>query len=376
MTRKLRIIIPILVLVLAGVGFVLHTGFGSVSAIGFSSISILCPIGSLLTMISSKTLIPRALLSLVIAIIAVVILGRAFCAWICPVPIWKKWRTILHPKAKDDDVNSEQSKNSSSSMANTTVDSPQENAANAQGQQDADEGQQGGTGKQVVNGQQQGSNKKKKRICACQEDEKPSNARHFILGGSLLSAAIFGFPVFCLICPVGLSFALIFILIALFGNGDVTWSVIVIPVLIILEVVVFRKWCSHICPISAFMSIVGRLNHTFRPKVKTEKCAEKNGHVCGKCSQVCEVGIDPRHLERGAAMYECTKCRECVISCPAHAISMPFIAKKTKAEQDEYDIYQVQTSATQTDEAQESDASKAQTNEVKASKAQSSKAQE
>ena len=277
MSRKLRVIIPIAILVLAGIGYVLHNGFGSMSAIGWSSISVLCPIGALGTMLASKTIVPRAVISLVIAVIGIILLGRAFCAWACPVPLWKRWRTALKPKSK-------------------------------------------GAGKQ---------------ICACHQGEEPSNSRNIVLGGALLSAAIFGFPVFCLICPVGLSFALVFVLIALFGAGDVTWSVIAIPVLIILEVLVFRKWCSHICPISALMSLAGKLNRTFRPSADANLCVEKNGASCGRCKQVCEMGIDPRHPENGANWSECTKCRECVISCPATAITMPFLPKKTEEAKEE-----------------------------------------
>ncbi len=318
MTRKLRIIIPLLVLVLAGVGFVLHTGFGSISSIGWSSISVLCPIGSLLTMISSKTMVPRAIISLVVAIVAIILLGRAFCAWICPVPIWKKWRTILKPKETEEQDSEDVAAAGKSSAAGK---------ASADGKAAANAAASAASATSASN---TSAKNHKTPKCACAPDEKPSNARTVILGGSLLSAAIFGFPVFCLICPVGLSFAMVFILIGLFGSGDLTWSVIVIPVLIILEVVVFRKWCSHICPISAFMSIVGKLNRTFRPTADTHKCVEKDGIKCGRCHRVCEVGIDPRHLERGAKMSECTKCRECVISCPAHAISMPFWPKKSE----------------------------------------------
>ena len=153
---------------------------------------------------------------------------------------------------------------------------------------------------------------------------KPADSRHIILGGTLLSAAIFGFPVFCLVCPVGLSFALVFLLIALFGGGDVTWSVLIIPVLIAAEVIFFRKWCSHLCPISSFMSLIGRANRTFQPAIDDAKCLEtSHGATCGRCAEVCEVGINPRHPELGTTFNECTRCRACADVCPGHAISFP-----------------------------------------------------
>ena len=93
-SNKLRVIIPLAVLVVAGVGFALHSGLGTLSAVGWESISVLCPLGALGTMLASKTIVPRAVISLVLAVVAIVILGRAFCGWICPVPVWSKLRGI------------------------------------------------------------------------------------------------------------------------------------------------------------------------------------------------------------------------------------------------------------------------------------------
>lgn len=303
-TNKLRTIIPLLILVVAGVGFAAHAGVGTLSAIGWEDVALLCPVGALTTMLASKTVLPRAVFSLVLAIIAIVILGRAFCAWICPVPVWGKLRTLFkrQPSA-DEAADGEGVGQASSSKKAANVDAPL-------------------SAKEA---------KMLKTACggSCHAADEPSNSRHLVLGGTLLSAAIFGFPVFCLICPIGLSFALVFVLIMLFGHGDVTWSVIAIPALLLVEVVFFRKWCSHICPLSALMSLVGKLNRTFRPAIDNEKCLETSrGAECGRCAQVCEVRIDPRHPELGASWEECTKCRACVEACPAQAISMPLLPKK------------------------------------------------
>lgn len=306
-TNKLRIIIPLLILVVAGVGFAAHAGVGTLSAIGWEDVALLCPVGALTTTLASKTVLPRAVFSLVLAIIAIVILGRAFCAWICPVPVWGKLRTLFKRQPSGDEAaGDELAGQASGSKKAANVDAPL-------------------SAKEA---------KMLKTACggSCRAADAPSNSRHLVLGGTLLSAAIFGFPVFCLICPIGLSFALVFVLIMLFGHGDVTWSVIAIPALLLVEVVFFRKWCSHICPLSALMSLVGKLNRTFRPAIDNEKCLETSrGAECGRCAQVCEVRIDPRHPELGASWEECTKCRACVEACPAQAISMPLLPKKAAA---------------------------------------------
>ena len=122
-------------------------------------------------------------------------------------------------------------------------------------------------------------------------------------------------------------------LIALFGQGDVTWSVVAIPVVLAVEVVFFRKWCSHICPISSLMSLVGRLNRTFRPHVDHSKClVDVKGAECGRCAEACELGIDPRDPNGGVGFHECTKCRACVEACPAGAMSLPLLARSKNRE--------------------------------------------
>jgi ferredoxin-type protein NapH len=159
------------------------------------------------------------------------------------------------------------------------------------------------------------------------------DSRHIILGGSVLTALIFGFPVFCLICPVGLTFASLFLIVNLFGSGDVTWSVVVAPLVLIIEIVFFRRWCSKLCPLSALMSLSGRLGRFLRPKVNDSTCRESaQGEHCGVCGDVCPVGIDPRNPAASPAdMSECTKCLACVKSCPTKSIKMPLLPSKDAA---------------------------------------------
>lgn len=294
-SKTLRTLVAVAILLVISIGFLLNTGIGTLSAFGWGDISLLCPLGALGTMLASKTLVPRALVSLVLAIVAIVLLGRAFCAWACPVPLVSKLRDLFKKAPKNED---------------------------------------GKTGVQPLTKAEKAALKKCSGSCSsCADVKAKFDSRHIILGGSLLSAAIFGFPVFCLICPIGLTFATILLLILLFSNGDVTWSVIVVPVILLLEVVLFRKWCSKICPLSAFMSLVGKLNKTFKPTIDDSKCLETSkGANCGVCASVCEQCIDVRHPENGAAWSECTKCRACVDACPTQAISMPFLPRASAKE--------------------------------------------
>lgn len=307
-SKTLRTLTALAVIVIVFVGFLTNLGIGTISAPGIWDISILCPLGALGTMLASKMMVPRALVSLVIMVVLIVIFARAFCGWICPVPLVQKLRDLFskpqakEAKAKDAD---------GTKAANVAPLTDEEKAALATG-----------------------CEKDAKGLAGCASCAKKRgdavDARHFVLGGALVSTFIFGFPVFCLVCPIGLTFATILLLVNLFGQGDVTWSLIVVPALLIAEVVLFKKWCHKLCPLSAFMSLIAKLNRTFKPTIDDAKCLETSkGATCGRCGKACNEGIDPRHPELSeAAWSECTKCRSCVDACPANAITMPLIAKK------------------------------------------------
>ena len=151
--------------------------------------------------------------------------------------------------------------------------------------------------------------------------------------GALVSTLLFGFPVFCLVCPIGLTFGTVFLFANLFMHGDVSWMTAVVPIVLLVEVVAFSKWCHALCPLGALMSLISKGNKTFVPKVNDRACLETSkGTSCGVCAAVCPEGINPRYPEISeTAMCECTKCRACVESCPGHAISMPLLAKSAQA---------------------------------------------
>jgi ferredoxin-type protein NapH len=320
-SSRLRILVPLLVVVLVSVGFVLNSGMGTLSAFGWEDIVLLCPLGALGTMLATKMLIPQAVISLVIAVVAIVLLGPAFCGWICPVPLLQKVRGIFK-RLPDKDGSGHQ-------------DAVDGRLGNRHGLSEVLAVGEPGAPKTVVglSGQEKASLKACASGCgSCAEKRERFDSRHLILGGSLLSAAVFGFPVFCLVCPIGLSFATILLVIRLFSGGDVTISLLVVPILLIVEVVVFKKWCGRLCPLSAFMSLVAKANRSLRPQVDISKCIESSqGKACGLCAKECEASINPRYPELGRhEMNECTRCRACVDICPGKAISIPFISKRNK----------------------------------------------
>lgn len=317
-SRKIRTLIPVAVLLVAGIAYAVHLGIGNLSAIGWSDVAVICPVGALGTMLATKTAVPHAIVSLVLAIVGIAIVGRAFCAWVCPVPVVSKVRGLFAKREHAKDGGAPAGEGDEAVVSAAVGVEPVAAAASDAAATPAAPAPLSERERSLLS-----------RACGKNAGcGAPSPTRHFVLGGALLSTAVFGFPVFCLICPVGLTFAGVFVLISLFAHGDVTWSVLAIPAVLLVEVVFFRKWCSHVCPIGSFMSLVSRLNRTFRPEIDHAKClVDSRGVECGRCAAACEVGIDPRDPLNGAPLHECTKCRACVEACPVGAVSMPLVAR-------------------------------------------------
>ncbi len=300
-----RTLTELALVVFACVGLAFATGTGTPSSWGLGTfILTVCPLGAIETMLATKTFIPPALIGLAVIVVITLIVGRAFCSWGCPVPLLRR---IFG--------------------ANRKKKPKEERAAEEKDAQDAAEPEKA---KKKKKSSSEGCAAKKSLFAML--DPKVQNRggitdpRNWVLIGALISCLIFGFPVFCLICPVGLSFATLTLIWRLFQFNEVTWTLLLFPAILVVELVFMRKWCHRFCPIGALLSLISRLNRTFRPKADDATCLySKDGIDCHRCSEACPEGIDLRRTELSAPMHECLKCRECADACPTKSITFPLL---------------------------------------------------
>ena len=254
---------------------------GTLCSVGYDAIAYICPLGALETIFGSWAFVPRVLICLAVVVIVALVFGKAFCSWVCPVAPLSDLLRGRKAREKDECERTQAAHRVLERWSDT-------NAAQA-------------------------------------EKHKPFRSRvdgrHVVLAGSLASAAVCGFPVFCLVCPIGLTFASALALYRLIGFNEPAIEVLVFPALLVLELTVLRKWCHRFCPVGALLSLLSRGNRTFKPHVDASMCERHAGSSCAACAQACPEHIDPCADLGDRSLAECTRCGACVNTCPAKAWS-------------------------------------------------------
>ncbi|MGE4466093.1 4Fe-4S binding protein [Sphaerochaeta sp.] len=156
--------------------------------------------------------------------------------------------------------------------------------------------------------------------CSSAENRYMRYLPYWVLGLSVVVSFFLKFPVFCLFCPIGLFFGFLFAVFKLFAVQEAGLSLIIFPVVIAAEVILFKRWCSGFCPIGAVFSLVSKIpGPKFRPAVNRGTCILGNGGTCSVCKEICPENIKVTDGGRDVT-EECTSCMECAEKCPTGSI--------------------------------------------------------
>lgn len=287
-----RILTSLAIILAVVLGLIFSEGIGSLCAFGYKEISSVCPLGGLETMLASRTISTPVIVGLVFFVLLILLFGRFFCGWICPVSLLK----LLSGRNRNPEE-IQGTKSCATCFANTSRKEKTEEST-------AD----------------------KSKAAKVSE-----NMPYIVLGGTLLSTAIFSFPVFCLICPVGLFFATVIGLWQLFTFNDLSLSLPIFAGILIFEIYFCRRWCHKFCPLGAVFSLVARFSPFWRPTIEKKSCLHTaHGMNCNKCRSVCPENINLQGDLSAGILSRCVKCHQCADVCPTQAISFPFLAKKNQ----------------------------------------------
>jgi ferredoxin-type protein NapH len=264
-TKILRIVTALLAIVLIVRGVVVgEFGYGGICSFSAREIWARCPVGFLERSLASRELLRPWLFSVALVVLSVILLGRVFCAWVCPT-------VLLRRVFKDT----------------------------------------GGL--------------KPKLEAAPKGTRWAAYSPYAVLGGALFASFMFKFPVFCFFCPIGLFFGFLFTVIRPFAPGSLRPELVLFPVMLVLELWVLKSWCRSICPVGALLSIVGNLNRILLPAVRKDKCLAAKDINCRVCERVCPEGIELAKIRSSYLPNSCTKCLACYTKCPAGAIELPIL---------------------------------------------------
>lgn len=322
-TSVLRFLTVSIFVILVLTGLLFNTGFGTLSSFGIGAISEICPIGALESLLASKTLIPRVLVGLFVFFLVCLVLGRIFCGWLCPVPWLRKGAgTEPMPPLKEKEKQTgpitylQKGRLRTGSGAHQSGEIENQEGLSFQTQpQEKDKESEAGFAQTSCNGGSVSAVPKTPFV---------------ILGATLLSALAFGFPVFCIICPVGLTFALIIGIWGMIAFNEPSITIALIAGFLLIEILFLRKWCYSFCPVGAVISLFSYFNRFFRPSVDSGCLKRSKGLNCTRCRDVCPEGIDLNTKISPMLLARCTKCHACSEACPVQAIHFPLLAKNTE----------------------------------------------
>ncbi len=259
----------------AALGLVLVVMVGVQTKLDWGSVCSYCPLGFMQISLAGRSIPLELLLPVILVTIGIIVLGRVFCAWLCPTALLKG----LFKGNKDSASGSHQCHGQCSS-------------------------------------------------CAEVDTAGRSYIGYGVMGATLIASFIFKFPVFCLICPVGLFFGFGYAVFRLSTIYQPGWELIIFPLMLIFEVFILRSWCSSFCPLGAMFRLLGKLGLktkiAVRPKTDQGKCFQAQGVNCSVCKSVCPEQLTmPIADEEG--LEDCTLCLECYQHCPNQAITIGFI---------------------------------------------------
>lgn len=246
LVNSVRLLVPISILAILVLGPAFQLAYGSICTISIGPITFTCPLGFMQIALASQSAVLGLLIPVAATLAATILLGRVFCGWICPAGnvTQRLGNVSIRPRTLSQRLTSFAQQNST---------------------------------------------------------------RVVLLGSVLVASALLRYPVFCVVCPIGIICRNI---ISLSQYGSLGLDILFVPMIVALEFGL-APWCAHICPLGTTLSLLSRKSPV-APMIDKVKCTG-----CSVCTKVCSMRVS---LFQKPKLGDCSKCLDCSFRCPAKAI--------------------------------------------------------
>jgi ferredoxin-type protein NapH len=138
--------------------------------------------------------------------------------------------------------------------------------------------------------------------------------KYAVLASALTGSALFRSPVWCSLCPIGT------LCRGAIAGAEVSIGaeLLTVPAVGAMSLGEKRLWCRYLCPVGGFLTIVSKLNPFLKPKVQNDASHQN----CGACTTLCPEGIN---ICQEKSFARCTKCFDCYAKCPFGAVRIAFL---------------------------------------------------
>jgi polyferredoxin/NAD-dependent dihydropyrimidine dehydrogenase PreA subunit len=134
--------------------------------------------------------------------------------------------------------------------------------------------------------------------------------KYAVLGSALVGSALFRYPVWCALCPIGT----ICRGAASGAELSIGAELLAVPVVGGMSFGEKRFWCRYLCPVGGFLTLLSKYNVFIKPTMR-----EARHRDCGVCTAICPEGIN---LCRETSYARCTKCLDCYAKCPSGVVKI------------------------------------------------------
>lgn len=113
-----------------------------------------------------------------------------------------------------------------------------------------------------------------------------------------------------------------------FEQWHVSLAIVSLAAILAVEAVAGRRiWCRYVCPQSVLITLAKQVNRRrVRVHFNTDACLSK-GKI-DPCTQACTLHLDPKRLSRWPE-NECNNCGDCVVACSKRGKALTFRRRPT-----------------------------------------------